>query len=480
MAEQAVAWRFPYWPTDRQKEAHRSPADELLFGGAAGGGKSYFLIGYLVTICILVPGVQVVAFRRTFPDLKRSLIMKLIPLLPRGVARYNSQDHAWLFSNGSRLEMAYLQHENDIYNYQGAEYAVVAFDELTQFTEAQYKYLLSRVRAGGSVLARMNELGLTPRMISTANPGGIGHHWVKARFIDPAVPGKTWAPEPTDDEPEPLTRCYIRSLLTDNPYLDQKQYRRMLQALDPVLRRALLTGDWNIIEGVRFSQWREDIHVIDPSDLPLGALAGAPRGVGVDYGFSAPFAALWGAKLADGLIVIYRELYETEKTAVQQAEMIRDSEDGWEGSDRSHRGVVMDPSMWRRQDASAPKTMKGIPPKGSPAHDYQVVLGQLPVEAVNARVHGWGLLDEKLRVREDGLPRILVFNTCRDLIRTLPSLPRDKKKPEDVDTTAEDHLADALRYLVMYLEGRRVGDVGTLVARPDAGMLTSAVATKRF
>lgn len=473
-------WAFPYWPTDRQKEAHRSAAEELLFGGAAGGGKSFYLLGLLVMVCILVPGVQVLALRRTFPDLKRSLISKLLPLIPAQVARYNQSDHAWIFRNGSRLEMGYLQTDKDVYQYQGAEYAVIAFDELTQFTEFQYKYMLSRVRAGGKVLARMRRLGLVPCMRATANPGGIGHHWVKARFIDPAVPGKTWQPKPSEDEPHPLTRCYIKSLLTDNPYLDQEQYRRQLQAMDPVLRRALLNGDWDIIEGVRFSQWRADVHVIDPSQLPISALHG-PKCVAVDYGFSAPFAALWLCKLHDGLVVVYREEYATELTATQQAQLITSRETEHEVGLGRHRAVVMDPAMWRRNDAVAHKSLDpNLPPVGSPAHDYQKVLGQVPVKAVNARVHGWSLLDEKLRVRGDGLPRLLVYNTCRDLIRTLPSLPRDKKDVEDVDTKAEDHLADALRYGLMFLEGKTPNN--TTPRRPEAEPkpLTAVLSSAKF
>ena len=466
------AWSYPYKPTARQKQAHKSGADETLFGGAAGGGKSEFLLGSLVTMCLLVPGVQVVAFRRTFPDLKRSLILKLMPRLPKQVARYNSQDHAWNFANGSRLEMAYLKNENDIYNYQGAEYGLVAFDELTQFTEAQYKYLLSRARAGGDVLTKMNELGLSPAVIATANPGGIGHNWVKSRFIDPAPPMVLHQSTPTEDEPDPLTRRYIPSLMTDNPHLDQDKYRRMLQAMDPVLRQALLEGNWDILDGVRFSAWRASVHVIRPEDLPLNML-GDVRCVGVDYGFSAPFAAVWMAKLADGLIVVYREAYATELTATQQAQLILDSEAPGERDAGHHVPVVMDPAMWRRNDSSAHKTLdKDAPPVGSPAHDYQKVIGQRPIRGMNSRVSGWSTVDEKLRVRGDGLPRLLVYDTCRDFIRTLPSLPRAKNNPEDVLTTAEDHLADAFRYGLLELEGKRGTGDGTDELPPTSAAST--------
>lgn len=252
--------------------AHKSGSDETLFGGAAGGGKSEFVLGALVTFCLLVPGAQVVAFRRTFPYLKRSLILKLLPRIPKFIARYNSSDHAWVFANGSRYEMAYMKHENDIYNYQSAELAWIAFDELTQFTEAQYKYLSSRARPGGVVLKRTQQLGLKPSVIATANPGGIGHLWVKGRFIDPASVNTLFHSAATQDEPDPLTRHFLPSLMTDNPHLDQKQYRRQLQAMDPILRKAFLEGNWDILEGVCFTSWNRGTHVIVPDVLPAQSL----------------------------------------------------------------------------------------------------------------------------------------------------------------------------------------------------------------
>lgn len=170
MSRSRIPWNLPYTPTDQQVKAHQNTADELPYGGAAGGGKSHMLIFELVKTCLLVPGCQVVAFRRTFPDLERSLILKLRPILPKWLAKYNGSKHAWEFKNGSRLEMAYLQKETDIYNYQGSEYILIVFDELTQFTEKQYKYLLSRLRAGGTVLQKMNQLGIKTRVIATANP----------------------------------------------------------------------------------------------------------------------------------------------------------------------------------------------------------------------------------------------------------------------------------------------------------------------
>lgn len=464
MTTQAVStWSYPYTPTKRQAEAHKSGAFETLFGGAAGGGKSEFLLGALVTMCLLVPGVQVIAFRRSFPDLKRSLIQKLMPRLPKHIAKYNSQDHAWTFANGARLEMAYLKNENDIYNYQGAEYAMIGFDELTQFTEAQYKYLFSRARAGGEVLQRMEALGLKPCVIATANPGGLGHLWVKGRFIDVAPAGELFTPEPTQDEPDPLTRRFLPSLMTDNPHLDQKQYRRTLQAMDPILRKALLEGNWDILEGVRFTAWNKAVHVIKPEVLPA-PIIGVPRAVGVDYGSAAPFAALWGAKLADDLILVYRELYVKNLTPLQQAELIRDSEMVDERRPERPIPIALDNACWTKDPTQLVfgALAKDVPPPGSIASYYRDVFGAQVVKSKKDRIGGWALIDHHLAVRPDGLPRLLIHDTCVNLIRTLPAMPRDKRNPEDIDTThKEDHLADALRYLISELTGK------TAPSKPD-------------
>lgn len=449
-----VEIRYDYTPHPKQAAAHSIRANEILYGGAAGGGKSRWARAEAVQACLQIPGVRVVIFRRTFPDLYRSVVGPLLAEMPPGLGRFKGGGHVFQFFNGSILELGHLQRESDTDKYQGAEYQLIIFEEATHFTERQYRYMKSRLRAAGSVKARMDQLGLAPRMVATANPGGVGHHWVKRRFVDPAPSGTVFRVRPNLDDPNPGSRCYFPARVTDNPSVN-KEYIDELNSLPENMRKALRDGDWNVLDGVRFAQWMERHHVINPSDLPIPMLTGA-KVCAVDYGFAAPFAALWLVKLADGLIVVYRELYRTEQTAVQQAELIRDAMAEEEAITGDRIPIVLDPSMWRRNDATVSKALNhsDLPPVGSPAHDYQRVLNRTPIKAVNARVHGWALLDEKLRLRADGLPRFLCYNTNRDLIRTLPALPRAKNNPEDVDTTVEDHLADALRYGLMFLEGR--------------------------
>lgn len=451
-----------YTPTARQTVAHSTLVDELLYGGAAGGGKSRFARAEALAFGLQVAGSATLILRRTFKDLNRAggMIQGLRMEVPRELGTYNGTDHVLTLRNGSTIELGYLASDADVTNYQGAEYQLIIVDEVTQQTEFRYRYLLSRLRASGPLAERMARAGLRPRMIATGNPGGIGHGWVKSRFIDPAPAGVAWRPAPSLEDPDPGVRCFIPAKVTDNHHIDDG-YVRKLNALPEDERRALRDGDWDVYSGQRFRDFRRSIHVIDPEELPL-SLGGITRAVGVDYGLDAPYAALWGARLADGLIVVYREDYRPGLTPDQQARAIRDLEQPGERDDTRPVPVALDPSTWAR-NPHVERATKGAgrtvvenvddgPPPGSIAAAYRDVLGRAVVKAHNDRLAGVALIADKLRVRADGLPRLLIYSTCRNLIRTLPALPRDPKRPEDVDTGAEDHAYDALRYLVNELE----------------------------
>ncbi|QWY81907.1 terminase [Arthrobacter phage Sicarius2] len=438
-----------------QWQAHHVFVDELLYGGAAGGGKSRFARAAAVLDCLQFPGMRAIIFRRTFPDLERSVIEELKKEIPKELARYNAREHAFRFINGSVLELGHLQRTADLDKYQGAEYQLIVFEEATHFTYKMYDYMRSRVRAGGDVAALFKAAGRRPRMILTANPGGVGHHWVKKTFIDPAPPYKVWRDKPSKNEPNPPTRCFIPAKSSDNPSLDEG-YINKLNAMSENLRKAYRDGDWNVLEGVRFPDFSRSIHVIRPEELPISHV-GHPRAIGIDYGSSAPFAAIWGAKLSDNLIVVYRELYKAGLTPQQQAQMIKDAEAPDERRPERPISLALDPSMWARsvnQPGVPLSKDPNIPPVGSIAHAYRQVFGSSVRKARNDRIGGWALLDEQIRVRDDGWPRLLIYDTCTELIRTLEALPRDEKNPEDVDTHAEDHAPDALRYLAQELVGK--------------------------
>lgn len=494
-ARKPKAWTYPYEPFPKQGLAHRTYADEVLFGGAAGPGKTDWLIAEALILALEIPGAAVGLFRRTLADLERprSIIPRLLARIPRRVGVYNGNKYQWRFVNGSVLALGYLQHDKDVQNYQGAEFDLIGIDQVEQFEEWQYRFLTSRLRAAGPVAEALEAKGFRPRILNTANPGGPGHAWVKARWIEPAPPGVTWQPEPTEDEPEPGTRVFIPGKHTDNPALDQS-YRRRLRNLPPDLRRALEEGDWDVFIGQRFRHFRRDTHVIAPERfrVPLGGVA---KGVGVDYGLEAPFVALWGAMMPGDILVVYRELDGSGLTPAQQAQGILKAELPGERRPQRPIPVALDPSTWARQpnapglqDAKGHAQPDDRPPVGSIAGDYYDA--GVPVErANNARVRGWALIDDLLRVRHVGhedptipgnpwtpcspycLPRLLIYSTCVNLIRTLPGLVRDKRKPEDVDTHGEDHWGDALRYLASLLIDHPVlppgADPGPGGERPD-------------
>lgn len=445
-----------YQPHPKQAEAHDTLVDELLYGGSAGGGKSHWARAEHILLALLVPGSRSLILRRTFKDLRRSVVNQLKQEIPPGLGYYHHSDHEYRFHNGSIIELGHLTSDKDLDKYQGAEYVMITFEEATHFKAEQYQYLRSRLRAAGKIRDRLQELGLRPRMLLTANPGGVGHHWVKMRFVDPVPMGnRIFTTPPTLEDQNPGTRCYIPARATENPSLNP-EYIAQLNRLPENLRAALRDGDWNVLEGVRFSQWSSAHHVIRPEELPVPINSGQ-KVIAVDYGTASPFTALWMIKLTDDMVVVYREAYAKELTPTQQAELIRDLSQEEEEASGAKIPVVCDPSMWNRATAGSAKSLNpDKPAPGTPAHAYMTVLERTPIKAVNARVNGWTLVDEHLRVREDGLSRFLVYETCRNLIRTLPALPRDTKNPEDVDTTAEDHAPDAARYGLQFLAGRRV------------------------
>lgn len=441
-------WQYPFNPLPKQRQALIADVDEVLYGGSLGSGKSEVLLAACMTMCTMVPGAKTLLLRRSFPELNE-MVERLKERVPKQAATYNKSDHIFQFANGSQLILGYLDGEDDHERYQGFELTLVCFDELTHYRRKAYTMLLTRLRASGKVARTMALYGFKLRALSASNPGSRGHAWVKERFIDPAPKHAAFVGD------DGTRRIFIPARLYDNPYIDHEDYIRKLGALDPELKRALIEGDWDVVSGVRFGQWRENIHVIDPSMFPI-PLVGAVKAVGVDYGLSAPFAALWGAKFSDNLIVIYREVGGPNYTPRQQAELIRDSEQ--EGERLSNRPipVALDPSTWARNPNRplVPVLYKDRPPPGSIADEYRQVLGESVIKARNDRIGGWALFDEGLRVREDGLPRILVYNTCREFIRTFPAMARDKRNVEDVDTTGADHYADAGRYLLQELVGK--------------------------
>jgi hypothetical protein len=269
-AELTIPW-VPY-PKQALATAQAQACDELLFGGAAGPGKTEWLMRYGIDQMERYPGNRGVIFRRVFPSLQRSVIPRLQAILA-GRAIWNENKHTFTFPNESILEVASLQYRHTVYDFQGAEYGWMGFEEITEFLESQYSYMLTRLRAPATA---DENAGIRPHACSTTNPGGIGHKWVKRRWVKPNAedldvgsqrpsPGEIWKPRfnpevHTVDAP-PLRRCYIPAVFTDNPALLRKDpgyLSRLRQQATRAMRRALEDGDWDAIDAVEGALWTNE------------------------------------------------------------------------------------------------------------------------------------------------------------------------------------------------------------------------------
>ena len=393
-------------------------------------------------------GVSVLILRRTYPGLTE-IIQRYLVIIPPEVGKWNEQKKTWTLRNGGRIVCGNLDHEKDVRKYSGQEFALIAWDELTQFTEWQYRRLFHPLRVATSHpgYAPMKAMGIEPYYIAGTNPGDIGHGFVKERFIDPAPPMTVWRPSPTIEEPKPGTRIFIPSSVTDNPFI-APEYKDQLDMLPEEERRMIRDGDWDVYSGQYFQTFRRDLHVIDPDRLPI-PLGGVEKAMGIDFGVSNPFACVWGAVMADGQIVIYRELKEEGVIAEKQPGMIMAMEANGERSPNRPIVPFLDPAAWQREANSPAPTSPNVAPRESAAWHYSQ--NGLPCRrADNRRVVGWQEIKRLLEPNPmTGKPGLVFYNTCTELIKTLPTLPRDKINPEDINTKSDDHLADALRYLVM-------------------------------
>ncbi len=423
--------------TRTQREFMNADADEVLFGGAAGGGKSYGQLVDALIYALKYPRSRQLILRKTFPELEHSMIFTSLGFYPKNVCKYSATAKKWNFVNGSVIEFGYCATKADVFRYQGAEYDVVRFDELTHFTEEQYTYLISRVRG----------VNPYPKMVkSSTNPGGPGHIWVKNRFIDGYTPGKVH-----EDTDTGARRLFIPSLVTDNVFLmnADADYVKRLEQLPENERKALLYGQWDIFDGQVFSEWRNSAfgrrtrkwsHVIEPFKIPKEWR----RFRAFDFGYSKPFAVSWFAVDNDGRAYNYRELYGctgtpdvgVKWTAPKIADKIREIEES-EDKGCTITGYA-DPAIWNSTGS----------PEGSIA-EMMERRGVYFEKGNNDRLAGKMQVHSRLAFDKEGMPMIYFFENCKNMIRTLPQLTYDSTRPEDVDTTGEDHLYDAMKYFLM-------------------------------
>lgn len=414
---------------------------EVLYGGAAGGGKSYAM---LADPCRWVhrPAHRALLLRRTNDEL-RELIFKSQELYPRAFpgAKWSERKSTWTFPSGAVIWMTYLEQDKDVMRYQGQSFTYIGVDELTQYpTPFAWDYLRSRLRT--------TDPEVPTYMRATTNPSGPGLQWVKKMFVDPAPPGTAFdATDITTGEVivyppghkkagQPLfKRRFIPASLYDNPYLlEGGDYEAMLLSLPEVQRRQLLEGSWDVAEGAAFSEFNRSIHVCEPFEIPHDWR----RFRAADYGYSTPSAVLWFALDPNyDILYVYRELYEKGLHAVDLAKKVLQME----YKEKIDYGIL-DSSVWHNRGFVGPSLAEQMISAGCRWRPADRGRG--------SRVAGKNEIHRRLQVQE-GIerPGLIIFNNCTNLIAQLPSIALDKSNPEDVDTRGEDHLYDALRYGVM-------------------------------
>ena len=436
-------------PQRRQADFLARFEDEALYGGAAGGGKSEALVAEALRQAH-IPHYRALILRKTYPEL--SELIDKSQRYYRGAfpgAQWSEARHMWRFPSGAKIYFGAMQHTNDRFKYQGRAYDYIAFDELTHFTQDEYLYLLSRNRASGP--------GTRVYLRASANPGGIGHGWVKARFLTPAPPMQTIWEDVQVRTPDGAvhtarrSRIFVPSTVFDNQILLQNDpaYAARLAALPDADRRALLYGDWDAFAGQVFSEWRADpahyadrryTHVVDPVPIPRGWRVVR----GFDFGYSRPFSVGWWAISPDGALCRIRELYgctgtPNEGVRWEPARIAREikkiEQDDPNIRGRTVRGVA-DPSIF---DESRGESVAQMMEREGIFFD----------RGDNSRIAGKMQVHHRLAFDQNGAPGLTVFSTCRHFIRTVPALVYDPVNVEDVNTAMEDHIYDEMRYVVM-------------------------------
>lgn len=465
--ENNVIWK----PQPKQVRFMERTEYEVLYGGAAGGGKSDALLVEALRQ-VDIPHYRGIIFRKTYPQLSE-LIDRSNTLysLAFPKAKYNDSKHFWKFPSGAKIFFGAMQHSKDKTNYQGKRYDFIGFDELTHFTWEEYSYMFSRNRPSKN--PKSNRKTICYIRAST-NPGGVGHGWVKQRFIDAAEPGTPIVEEMEIKMPDGSTktvkrdRVFIPATVFDNQALLEENpgYLGSLALLPEKERNALLYGDWETFEGQYFTEFRTEpdsamckkagitveqakeqnrfTHVIDPLDLESGSRRGWTIMRGYDFGYNKPFSCGWYAVDYDGVLYRIMELYGctgvanngVKWTPEQQFQEIRriESEHPWLRG-KNIIGIA-DPAIWDKS-------------RGISIADTAAKYGVYFSPGDHERIPGWMQCHYRLQFDERGYPRFYVFRNCKDFIRTIPLMMYDQNKPEDLDSDLEDHIADEWRYICM-------------------------------
>lgn len=411
-------------------------ADELFYGGARGGGKSDFQLGYQLDGALTYPRHwRGIMFRKTYPELEE-LQARAMEVFGVSGAVYKTQpsdkypfSNCWYWPGGASVKMRYIEHERDYTRYHGHQYTGISFDEVTEYASPDgLLKMLSTLRSAHGVPC-------TVRL--TGNPGGPGHIWVKARYIDESPPLV-----PYTDPDTGFTRLFVPARLGDNQALlkaDPNYINRIRAATEgnEALRRAWEDGAWDIVAGAFFDCWERNKHVIKPFTIPDNWV----RFRSMDWGSARPFSVGWwavssGDILPRGAMVRFREWYGAKSPNVGLKMRVEDVAEGILARTKGRIDYgVADPAIWH-QDG------------GESIGEKFMRQGVIWRRGDNKRIPGWQQVRDRL-IGEDDKPMIYTFDTCTDSIRTIPMLQHDSAKIEDIDTDMEDHAADDWRYACM-------------------------------
>jgi hypothetical protein len=441
----SIAWEAQAGP---QTALISCPVFEVFFGGARGGGKTDGVLGdFLEHADAYGQHAIGLMIRRQRTELIETIERSKAIYGPLGW-QYHEQDKMWRAPDGARLRFAYLERDADAEGYQGHSYTRLYVEEIGNFpSDRPILKLMATLRSGAGVPVGFR---------ATGNPGGPGHQWVKARYIDPAPDGYRIL----KDAVSGLERVYIPSRVHDNKFLGADYVQQLKASGSPELVRAWLEGDWSVIDGAFFDCWSAAKHVVKPFEMSETWT----RFRSMDWGSAKPFSVGWWAVVGDkfrmpsglwlprGCIVRYREWYGMQpgkpNTGLKlHADKVGEGIAIREAKDPKLVGGVLDPAAFAED---------GGPPLAERINAELIKAKLVPFRpADNKRVPargalgGWDQMRARLEGDEDGLPMLVVFSTCVDFIRTVPALQHDPDRPEDVDSDMEDHAPDDGRYACM-------------------------------
>ena len=456
--------RIPYHPSEPQKLFHESTADECFYGGQAGGGKSAALVSDALVESLKHPKLVSWFFRATYQQGKDTLLEELRRRYPPDgvIGRWESGDTTYGFHNGAKIRFRQVRTLEEAKKYDGTEFNRLYIDEAQNMPYQVYDYLCTRVRAN-------KELHVDAQVKLTGMPGGIGNAWLKRMFIsldaNELVTMRVWSDY--DECYKTITRQFIPATIRDNKHIDSG-YTLRLEQRGENIKRALLYGDWNVLDGQAFPEWRDEednydtglwTHVIAPFDIPAHWRVYRSY----DYGSAAPYSVLWFAKgdeTVNNRLFMIHELYGGKdnneglrETVSQQAEKIAAIEAPLAKKHGFIDGVA-DPSIFSKSPYGDESIASVMQAHGVEFRDprYDKDVGQ---NIINNRLQGKQLIHEALLFDTSGRPGVQVFSTCKQFRKHFPELMSDKDNPEDVESkNTEDHDYDAFRYLITLTQPR--------------------------